>query len=629
MRHGSDEVRGGGFALHCIGDVRLYRGGVDCTPKSRKGRALLAVLAAEQRPLTRVRIIDLLWSDRQEEQARASLRTLLADLRDQFGGDFDKLLAVDRERVALCPSVRTDLSDPALARPAGELFEGLDHIDPELDDWLRTEREKWGHSAHSPSFAIPTADPGTPPGSFKVRIPSLLAAIVVMAAPIALLLVTTSSSSKSTQVEIDAARRSLLGGSPAAAEDARRRLIGVVQAEPNNAQALAMLAEATMAASDHPGIGGRLPLATARREARAYSSRAIKLSPTDAYGWAALGISYFATAAGVKPLEKAVELDPNDSKYRWQLARALEYENRYDEGYLHSRRAIALDPKAAEPRIGFIRVAMQLNRSDEIKAQVAAYARHNPAPGDLAYVHGYFAYAEGDYPRCVKLLEPLVISGNYRPLNPLNLCLTALGEKRRAAEISSRRPSFVADVLREDADAVVRRAKAMGREFWLRNFESLAASDLLVRAGKSRELIQLFDASYDSVEEFEREGGRVALEPLSILYAMQIAGREEARSLRDLLVKQGRDQRDGMGLDTWSLFTKAAVALADGDRDWSVSILEQCFPDCFVGYLTLDISETAFFGRLNGHPGFDRLVARNRQRVNGLRKQAGLPPLPV
>lgn len=142
MRNGSGPGTAGGFAIHCHGLVRLSCTGIDCTPVSKKGRALLAVLAAEQRPLGRTRIIDLLWSDRQEEQARASLRTLLADLKEQFGERFEELLSVGRESVALGASVRTDLVDASLARSAGELFEGLDHIDPELDDWLRVERSR-------------------------------------------------------------------------------------------------------------------------------------------------------------------------------------------------------------------------------------------------------------------------------------------------------------------------------------------------------------------------------------------------------------------------------------------------------------------------------------------------------
>ena len=149
-----DGVASGEFALHCRGDVRLFCGDADCTPRSKKGRALLAILAAEQRPLSRTKIIDLLWSDRQEEQARASLRTLLADMRQEFNCRFDDLLLVDRERIGLGAAVRTDLTDPTLARPAGELFEGLDHIDPELDEWLRVEREKWAKLASGPQSPV-------------------------------------------------------------------------------------------------------------------------------------------------------------------------------------------------------------------------------------------------------------------------------------------------------------------------------------------------------------------------------------------------------------------------------------------------------------------------------------------
>ena len=165
------------FTLYCRGDVRLYRGAEDCTPKSKKGRALFAILAAEQRPLSRVKLIDLLWSNRQEEQARASLRTLLADLKSQFNSTFDDLLTVERERIALGPGVRTDLTDPTLARPAGELFEGLDHIDPELDEWLRVEREKWANGAASSPAATTTANRPSPARRFPRR---ALAAILLL-----------------------------------------------------------------------------------------------------------------------------------------------------------------------------------------------------------------------------------------------------------------------------------------------------------------------------------------------------------------------------------------------------------------------------------------------------------------
>jgi DNA-binding SARP family transcriptional activator len=137
--------------------VRLHLGGEDYTPKSKKGRALLAVLAAEERPLTRTKIIDLLWSDRQEEQARASLRTLLSDLREQFGSHFEEVLAVDRERVVLGHRVQDDLAAAAVCRSAGELFEGLDHIDPQLDEWLRLERQRRAFGPSDRNFVAPSS----------------------------------------------------------------------------------------------------------------------------------------------------------------------------------------------------------------------------------------------------------------------------------------------------------------------------------------------------------------------------------------------------------------------------------------------------------------------------------------
>ena len=41
----------------------------------------------------------------------------------------------------------------------------------------------------------------------------------------------------------------------------------------------------------------------------------------------------------------------------------------------------------------------------------------------------------------------------------------------------------------------------------------------------------------------------------------------------------------------------------------------------------MDISETGYFGQLNGHPDFDRLIARYRALVNISRKKAGMRPL--
>jgi DNA-binding SARP family transcriptional activator/TolB-like protein len=139
--------------LELLGTVRLgNEAGDDLTPRARKTRALLALLALARGPVPRSRLIDLLWGDRGEEQGKASLRQALYELRGLAGTGY---LTADRESVGLGPkklasdlqAIRRHAADndaPALARLleaiSPPLLGGLDDLTPELDDWLRDER---------------------------------------------------------------------------------------------------------------------------------------------------------------------------------------------------------------------------------------------------------------------------------------------------------------------------------------------------------------------------------------------------------------------------------------------------------------------------------------------------------
>lgn len=94
--------------LELLGAVRLGNGaGDDLTPRPRKTRALLALLALAKGPVPRSRLIDLLWGDRGEEQGKASLRQALYELRGLAGTGY---LTADRESVGLGPKrLATDL----------------------------------------------------------------------------------------------------------------------------------------------------------------------------------------------------------------------------------------------------------------------------------------------------------------------------------------------------------------------------------------------------------------------------------------------------------------------------------------------------------------------------------------
>jgi TolB-like protein len=145
--------------MTCWGDFALVQHSTELslTPRGRKARALLAYLALQGgRPVRRERLTGLLWGDRGDAQARASLRQAVLELKPLANGDIH-VLRVDRDQLSLDPTaVRTDLDelDAALAardyrallallpHPEERLFADLDEIDEGFDDWLRIERAR-------------------------------------------------------------------------------------------------------------------------------------------------------------------------------------------------------------------------------------------------------------------------------------------------------------------------------------------------------------------------------------------------------------------------------------------------------------------------------------------------------
>ena len=121
-----------------------------------KEQGLLAILALSPKfSCPRGKLVNLLWSTREDEQARASLRQSLYSLKSALGEAAD-VLRVDRKRVALNPSrVSVDVDElkalaavdavesleRCVALYAGELLDGLTVRDPAWEEWLTLERE--------------------------------------------------------------------------------------------------------------------------------------------------------------------------------------------------------------------------------------------------------------------------------------------------------------------------------------------------------------------------------------------------------------------------------------------------------------------------------------------------------
>ncbi len=129
-------------------------------PRARKARGLLAVLAMHAPlPVLRTQLIALLWSRREPEQARGSLRQALHELQSALGPLAASLVRADRRELALSErGLWTDVGTLtratanqamvlALHRPL--LLADLAGVDPALDAWITGEARRLLRVAHS------------------------------------------------------------------------------------------------------------------------------------------------------------------------------------------------------------------------------------------------------------------------------------------------------------------------------------------------------------------------------------------------------------------------------------------------------------------------------------------------
>jgi DNA-binding SARP family transcriptional activator len=144
----SDRVGQPELRISVIGAFRvLALDHEDLTPRGRKARALLAILAlTPTRRRSRPALQDKLWSDRGPEQGAASLRQTLTEIRRAFGERYRDCLIGDMRGIGLDPDRVTvdldtaDLSELARAVEPPLLLDDIDVADDEFEDWLRTQR---------------------------------------------------------------------------------------------------------------------------------------------------------------------------------------------------------------------------------------------------------------------------------------------------------------------------------------------------------------------------------------------------------------------------------------------------------------------------------------------------------
>jgi TolB-like protein/Tfp pilus assembly protein PilF len=100
----------------------------------------------------------LLWSDRGETQARASLRQVLTGLRKDLGEEAMAALRITDDAVSLDPD-RVVVEN---ANPGDELLSGFHLHDPAFEEWLRDERLRLEEEAAPGGQSTPPALPDKP-----------------------------------------------------------------------------------------------------------------------------------------------------------------------------------------------------------------------------------------------------------------------------------------------------------------------------------------------------------------------------------------------------------------------------------------------------------------------------------
>jgi TolB-like protein len=157
------------FKIQLLGPLSIIdANGTECTPKSKKAQALLAMLCtARNGRRTRAWLQANLWSNSAASQASGSLRNSLHELRTIIGHE---ILTSDRS-VAQIDLTRLDIDLKSLSSldwlnsvsAGSEFLEGIDIIDDAFNAWLQEQRQYWSQRAEMQNNTVVEASPEPEP----------------------------------------------------------------------------------------------------------------------------------------------------------------------------------------------------------------------------------------------------------------------------------------------------------------------------------------------------------------------------------------------------------------------------------------------------------------------------------
>lgn len=686
-RLGVDAKAGLRATLRCWGDFALHdaASGDDLRPRGRKARALLAYLAMHPgKPISRERLMGLLWGERPHEQARSSLRQTLFELRDFSRAD-PPFLRIEREAVALQPgAIRTDIDrwrqlagdgdyETLLAEiPEADetLFANLDGLDAGFDEWLQVERTRQrealivllsdasagalaagrtraARALHArlvelnPEEATPA--PATAPLAplGEVRAPrrhsvaALAAGLVALSAIGAIWVgsgrqpIPASASTPSREVrDLYESARGIIyqrqGAQFPLAEKLLRRALSI---DPNYVPAMAALAAITEMSNSTPD---------SHREAERLARRAVQLDPNSATANGVLGmVLRFESDEARAAIKKAASLDGNDPEIQFWLSNVLSIEGDYIGRLQALRRAAAIDPLWHRASGVAALAAWEMGHSAEADRYAAQLREADPS---VAFQCDYaLDWAEGDYSGVVRdtLAAREKLNDSKMADWKLGIALLVLGHEQ-PARLLLRLPPPLWRIATDagpapgELEPLMIAANTEDRA----SFFALTGLRQVLRDGRAKEIVGAYDRRVGPLAGVASGKGpkeEIINYGLQVAQALAAVGRKQEAAI--LLARADAALRGSLArgsVPNWLYASAAGVWAAQGRREEALKALETAL-DRGWHYSPMtplpDMGEIPSFASLRGDPRFERL--RQRELDHLARERRELGPVPV
>ncbi|HEV2567072.1 hypothetical protein [Sphingomonas sp.] len=664
------------WLVRCWGSFAILElsGGGDARPKGRKARALIAYLAMHPgKAISRERIAGLLWAERPDEQARASLRQTLHELRDFARGELP-MLRIDRETVMLDPRAAiTDIDQLRRCLIAGDytalieaapdpddvLFHGLDGVDGGFDEWLQIERTRQreimvsiladgsagavasgqtrvARALHARLLEFDRDAKGHPPGpqpgmdAIHPAVPvSRPPRHVAMAASAFLVLAATaggilwlrpqaavaSAPSRETRQLHEAARTIIYQRRLAELPVARKLLEQALLQDPDYVPAMASLATVL-------AMGG--PNAQDAAEAERLARRAVELDPRSTKAWGVLGMVLdFESREARAAIKRAAGLDSRDPEIQFWLSNVLGIEGAYADRLQALRRAAATDPRWDRASGSAALAAWEFGFEQEAEAYAARLKEADFARSfECSYA---IDAARGDYARIVR--ETLAVRDRLDESSAadfkLGHALLTLGEVK-AARLLLRLPPLMWRITSGEGPRPGELQPLLIASERDSRADALVLTALrqVLKAGRPQEIVQAYDRRVGRLAHLDNANAANSLimtDGLQVALALRAVGRTQDADR--LLARADAAVRAAMRhgeVPNWLPAAASGVWAAQGRHEEALVALEQAIERGwhYTPKTPLpDMADIPSFAGLVGNPRFERLRHQLRDHI--------------